>query len=340
MVENNIMDFIQNSRRRIVEDIMNEKISSQVYDDGCKMTYKSYPSYSHDLFNLPGKHHYMNSTENIRLDGGKKLADIIETILVEEYKRPVRTNVIGFQRENLNQKIEEIPDYYCLSIKTFGKLCSITIVTNSPVSKKYRRIKIDDDVFEIHFVVFDEERLYNSLNTFNNKYTDNDVVRTEDVVELSYCISNVEKPFKKDYIEKCVDFFTTRKMNKDDNRHFFYMLKESIKYHFQDDLKRKRELITMIVENIEIDEYAGLNIVDAAKLRIKNIDATIAEKDALLTKKETALMEKDATISKQETDLMEKDREIAELKLKNELLEKGNSFKIFGFFKNLFNFNS
>ena len=333
-------DVIQISRKRIVNDIMREKVSHQVYDESCKETCRCYPNQSHKLFGSPGKHYFMNATETIKLDGGKKIADIIETILVKEYKRPIRTNIIGFQRENLNKKIEEIPDYYCLAIRSFGKLCSITIVTNSPVSDKYKRIKIDDDVFDIHFAVFDKKRLYNSLNTFNNKYNSNDVVHTEDVVELSYCISNVKKPFAKDYVEKCVDFFIKRKFNHDDKKHLFYVLKELVKYHFQDDLKRKRELITMIVENVEIDEYAGLSLVEAAKLRMKNMDAEMAEKENILAEKEATIVEKDSILAEKEATIVEKDREISELKLKNELLEKGNKLKIFTFFKNLFNFYS
>ena len=318
MKKNKTLNFNRKKIKKIVDELMKETVSTEVFDETCKKNFIRFPKESHKLFKLPGNHYYLNRTEHIKTEGGKKISDIIETILVKEFKRPLRTNIIEFQRENLNTKIEEIPDYYCLAITEFKKLCSITIVTNSPIKKEYENIKIDDDIFNIHFVVFDKKRLYNTINTLNDKYNSNRVVSERDVNLLSYCISSIKKSFAKDYIEKSINFFTTQKMKRKDRLHLFYVIKEMIKYHFKNDLKQKREMLTMIVETADLNEYAGLDFIEAAKLDLKNAQQALNEKDKIITEQNNTLAMKDNTIAK-------KDNEISKLKSIIESLKKGKT---------------
>ena len=70
-----------------------------------------------------------------------------------------------------------------------------------------------------------KKRLYNTINTLNNKYTVNQVLSKRDVNLLSYCISSIAK----DYIEKALIFFTTQKMKHKDRLHLFYVIKYDLK---------------------------------------------------------------------------------------------------------------
>lgn len=146
----------------------------------------------------------------------------------------------------------------------------------------------------------------------------NQVLSNTDYIRFVYCLIFASKDFAKEVIEDLVYLFATiENISSTQQIDLFLAFKMIIKFRFGDDLKRKEELLEMVIKSVHESRHDELNGYEAKQKSIEELKmdyATLkAEKDNLIFEKDKVISEKDEVI-----EVINRDNET----MQNELDEK------------------
>ena len=149
------------------------------------------------------------------------------------------------------------------------------------------------------------------LNTLKVKNYNNQELSNTDYIRFVYCLIFANKDFAKEIIEDLVFLFATiEKISTTHQIDLFLALKMMIKFRFDDDLKKKEELLEMVIKSIHQSRHDEINGYEVEQKSIDELKADYA----------TLKAEMDRTISEMDRTISEKDNAIDNLR--NELDEK------------------
>lgn len=150
---------------------------------------------------------------------------------------------------------------------------------------------------------------------------------TADALNFAVIAIFVDGENKKEIMEKLTRLFT--KIEKIDSYlelNLHLILKKMIKKHFEDDIKKTKELLKMISKNLYETDYKGLTGKQIDELNIQKrdkiiarIEETIEQKDKIIKQKDKEIEQKDQQHEKELEQLKQ------QLKLKDQEIKKLNS---------------
>ena len=153
----------------------------------------------------------------------------------------------------------------------------------------------------------------------------NQVLSNTDYIRFVYCLIFASKDFAKEVIEELVYLFATiENISSTQQIDLFLAFKMIIKFRFGDDLKRKEELLEMVIKSVHVSRHDELNGYEAKQKSIEELKmdyATLkAEMDNVISEKDNLIFEKDKVISEKDEviEVINRDNET----MQNELDEK------------------
>ena len=153
----------------------------------------------------------------------------------------------------------------------------------------------------------------------------NQVLSNTDYIRFVYCLIFASKDFAKEVIEELVYLFATiENISSTQQIDLFLAFKMIIKFRFGDDLKRKGELLEMVIKSVHESRHDELNGYEAKQKSIEELKmdyATLkAEMDNVISEKDNLIFEKDKVISEKDEviEVINRDNET----IQNELDEK------------------
>ena len=153
----------------------------------------------------------------------------------------------------------------------------------------------------------------------------NQVLSNTDYIRFVYCLIFASKDFAKEVIEELVYLFATiENISSTQQIDLFLAFKMIIKFRFGDDLKRKEELLEMVIKSVHESRHDELNGYEAKQKSIEELKmdyATLkAEMDNVISEKDNLIFEKDKVISEKDEviEVINRDNET----IQNELDEK------------------
>ena len=153
----------------------------------------------------------------------------------------------------------------------------------------------------------------------------NQVLSNTDYIRFVYCLIFASKDFAKEVIEELVYLFATiENISSTQQIDLFLAFKMIIKFRFGDDLKRKEELLEMVIKSVHESRHDELNGYEAKQKSIEELKmdyATLkAEMDNVISEKDNLIFEKDKVISEKDEviEVINRDNET----MQNELDEK------------------
>lgn len=153
----------------------------------------------------------------------------------------------------------------------------------------------------------------------------NQVLSNTDYIRFVYCLIFASKDFAKEVIEDLVYLFATiENISSTQQIDLFLAFKMIIKFRFGDDLKRKEELLEMVIKSVHESRHDELNGYEAKQKSIEELKmdyATLkAEMDNVISEKDNLIFEKDKVISEKDEviEVINRDNET----IQNELDEK------------------
>ena len=311
-------NYIKNSKKpeyveRVVKELLDEEINKKPYDFWFRFVGEEYPETNHKFLNLPGIFKQIESTNVFTKEGKSLQMDLVESILPDgkNVKYAAITNMEHQARKLSPSKIEDIFFYSIFLIGKFKQPCYSYVITSVNHGVKEKIYEIDGHPLKIHFILFDEKRIYKILSTLNKiDYTKVNMSEM-DFIRLNHCII-----FAKDIIEKSVNLFISiEKIKFEYQLVLFLALKMMIKYHFRDNFGKTKELLTMITKAVSDSMIEEMPLYQRTRQKLLDAQIQIVEKDK-------ALAENELTIAENERIIAEKDEEIESLKAKIKSLKE------------------
>ena len=311
--------------KKIVEKLKEDKVNPHPHDFLFRYNTQHYPKLSHDELDLPGEFQKTEDTAVFVRDKGVSQMDYSESVTPKdkkEFKRDSANNVEQYTGELDPNKIEKLYEYYFYNSLKLKKPCYTTVVTDYDYGKEFKDYVVEGFSFRIYFKIFNEEKIYEMLNTLMNKDYYQEELSDAEYLRIINCITFAKKSFAQDVIEKASYLFASIEKIKINHQLDLHLaLKIMIKYHFVDDDEKLEELLTVItnaVDTTRIDELDGYEVKQYTNQELKE------ENTKLKTENEELRVQRDA-----EKELrVQKDKEIsqkdAEIKrLKDCILENG-----------------
>ena len=308
----NNMDFIN----RTVDKIMKEKPNNSPCDYICRNIGSSYPKTNHTVLEIPGEFKSLENTYGFKLNGRPIYMDGVESLLLDN-GRTVReyATCIEYLTTDFNPKSEKIFDYDLSIIIQLKKFCYNIVVTNRKQKEKEKTYFIDGHPVHVLFRVFDKEKIYEILNTLSKKDYTNNKITDEDVVKFSYGIAFAKDNYAKDYLKKSAELFCSiEKINQAQRIDLYTALKEKIKYHFDGDENKKRELITMITQAMYEQDFEKLTRKEQMEIRLKQLKDAISERDEELSQNKKEISQQKEELSQQKEEILKLKKELAAFK--------------------------
>ncbi len=305
----------------LVELIMNEDVNPQTLDYLFRSNSRSYPRTYHEVLELPGKFEEVKDTMVFIIDGTAKQLDYFETVTEGGIvKRNACVNAEQQKGILKPSKVVDIFEYCLYSGFQENKLCYPVVVTDYDYGKEYEDYEVEGRSFRIYFRIYNREKIEKILNTLKSKDYNKHGLTNSDYVQFILCLIFANSEFAKEVIKELVYLFATiEKINHNHQMGLYLALKMIIKFRFGDDLKRKRELLEMVVKSIHNSKYDELEGYEAEQTSLDDLKAQYAtlkaETDATIAKKDKTITEKNKTISNQSKALSEKDRWIEKAKI-------------------------
>ena len=155
------------------------------------------------------------------------------------------------------------------------------IITHIDPGKKRIITKSHDQIFYNHYIVIDENEISKRLKTLKNIIKSNKKPSKEESLNFAVIAIFVHGEKKKEIMEKLTHYFTEIESKIDENLKMTLheILKKMIKKHFEDDIEKTKELLTMISKNIYETDYDGLTYKETTELIMKEKDEMMARKD-------------------------------------------------------------
>jgi hypothetical protein len=308
----------QKKVKRIVGQIMENEITNMPFDYLFRRNINKYPETNHKLLGLPGE---FKNKENTSVFVNEKAAlemDYLESVLPDG-DLITREASINVEHETGILKVEKGHSIfeYCLNTTIMlKKLCYPYIVTNYDYNSDILFYFIEGIILIIRLIIFNEKKVYETLNTLNEKDYSKEEFSIEDYVLFTYCMVFAKKPYAQDVIENLARLFKSiGNINNDLKKDLHSSLCLMIKYHFEDKTQIE-ELITMITNEMQEEELDELPFNEQMK-----IDLAKSEEKYLKSEKERLKIISE--LNKKENEIAEKDKKIAKLQkilLKNNII--------------------
>ena len=312
--------------REMVREIMEEDVNPQTLDFLFRYNSRIYPKTTHVELDLPGEFEEVKDTAVFILNGTAKQLDYLEAVSKGGIvKRDALVNaeqqagVLGFS------KAVDIFEYSLFETIQEKRLCYPVVVTDHDYGVEYNDYEIEGRSFRIHFRIFNKEKINKILNTLKAKDYNNQVLSNTDYIRFVYCLIFASKDFAKEVIEELVYLFATiENISSTQQIDLFLAFKMIIKFRFGDDLKRKEELLEMVIKSVHESRHDELNGYEAKQKSIEELKmdyATLkAEMDNVISEKDNLIFEKDKVISEKDEviEVINRDNET----MQNELDEK------------------
>ena len=317
-------NYIKNSKKpeyveRVVKELLDEEINKKPYDFWFRFVGEEYPETNHKFLNWPGIFKQIESTNVFTKEGKSLQMDLVESILPDgkNVKYAAITNMEHQARKLSPSKIEDIFFYSIFLIGKFKQPCYSYVITNVNHGVKEKIYEIDGHPLKIHFILFDEKRIYKILSTLNKiDYTKVNMSEM-DFIRLNHCIIFAKDYYAKDIIEKSVNLFISiEKIKFEYQLVLFLALKMMIKYHFRDNFGKTKELLTMITKAVSDSMIEEMPLYQRTRQKLLDAQIQIVEKDKALAENELTIAENELTIAENERIIAEKDEEIESLKAK------------------------
>ena len=296
--------------QEIVNRLMDEEINPQPFDFLFRYNTRNYPKTAHAELELPGKYHEIKDTVVFVIDDGVKQLDYLESIKAngDMVKRDSLNDVEQQTGKLSPNKIRDIYEYCLYATIQHQKPCYAIVVTNHDYGKEYEDYVIDGFSFRIYYRIYDKKKVYKLLNTLKNKDYIKEEMSNKEFIRFVYCLVFAKMPYAKDVVEKLVKIFCSMEHLKYKQQLDLHLsLTIMIKYHFQDDLKKQKELLSMITKAMTELGHKEIIGYESKQMSIEELQTT-SKKQAM------QLEEKDNQINM-------KDEETARLKAKIEQLE-------------------
>ena len=317
----------ENKIQEIDDKLMEEETNPQPFDFLFRYHTRKYPKTAHAELELPGKYHEMKDTVVFVIDDGVKQLDYLESIKSDgNMVKRDSLNDVEQQTGKLSQnKVRDIYEYCLYATIQHQKPCYPIVVTNHNYGKKYEDYIIDGFSFRIYYRIYDEKKVYKLLNTLKNKDYSKEEMSNKEFLRFAYCLVFAKKPYAKDIVEKLVNLFCSMEhLTHKQQLDLHLSLKTMIKYHFKDELKKQRRLLTMItkaVTELEHEEIIGyeskqMSIEEITLKYLKEKNRSIErgikleEKATQINEKDNQLEEQATQINKQAAQINEKDNQL------------------------------
>ena len=321
-------NYIYNSKhnkpkiRKLVKEFKLQPVNPQTFDFLFRFNTRNYPKTSHEELKLPGEYQKSEDTAVFVIDNGVLQMDHAESVAPGGFIKRNAINDAEHQRGKLSpQKVNTIYEYCLYTAIKHKKPCYPIVITDYDYGKEYEDYVVEGFSFRIYFRIFNEEKIYEMLNTLMDKDFKQEVLTDAEYLRLIYCIIFAKEPFAKDVIEKASNLFASMENIKFNHQLDLHLaLKMTIKYYFSDDEKIE-ELLTMITKAVDtnrIDEFEGYEVKQYTIEELKAEKTELQTVNTELQTVNTELQTVNTELQSENTELLtknsKKDQEIKRLK--------------------------
>ena len=269
-----------------------------------------------EAMELPGIFKNKESPNVFKDNGGDALqADIILSILPDgkQIKREA-TMIIEGQKGYVNpKKRKQTFEYWLKTTTKHEKLCYPYIATDYDYKEDHILHTQENFTLSYPLKKYNQKEIYKILNTLNEKD-----YNIKDFTPHNYALSTIclifgKKPYEKDVTEEIVKIFkTTKHISKVCQKELYLTLTTMIKYHFQDNVEKTKEMLTMITEVMHKENIENLPQIVEDRIALINTSNNLEQ-----AKIKIQQMEND-----HQKEITKKDKEIEELKRRLKQYEK------------------
>ena len=243
------------SDKRPLNELIDEMLKEQNHnpkDHSFRLITHRYPKESHEIFNFPGK--YADTLETVvHTEEGRNLYMDYAQLVIPDDEITCKTSInVEHQSTELNKnKIDSIYDYKIhLVHENYMPSLSI-VITNIKQEKSMKCYKSRGCVYNVYYIVIDENEISKRLKRLKNIIENKKKLSTADALNFAVIAIFVDGENKKEIMEKLTHLFT--KIGNIDQYlelNLHWILKKMIKKHFEDDIKKTKELLKMISKNL------------------------------------------------------------------------------------------
>ena len=315
--KNNNAKYTNHQKRvkKVVSQIMENTITTMPFDYLFRKTIDRFPEANHQLLGLPGE---FKKKENTTVFVNEKTSlemDYLESVLPDGglIERESSINVEQETGKIRPEKLDTIFEYILNKTIDLKKPCYSFVVTNHNYNSDLLLHHVEGLIFLIRLIIFDEKRVYQLLNTLNEKDYSKEDFSIEDYVLFNYCMVFAKNPYARDITEKLAILFKSiDNIPQDLKIDLHSSLCMMIKYHFGD-AKKIKELITMITNAMEDEELEELPYKERLKIDLAKSEERYfrGEKERLEMLSE--ISEKNKKLAQKDKKLAQKDKKIAQL---------------------------
>ena len=311
--ENN-MEFIN----EIVDKIMEEEINHTPCDYICRNIGSTYPQANHKVLEIPGEFKNLENAYGFKLNGRSIYMDGVESVFIKNGETIKEyATCIEYLTTDFNPKSDKIFDYDLSIIIQLRKFCYNIIVTHIIQKEKEKTFYIDGHPVRVLFRVFDKERISKILNTLSKKDYTNNKISDEDVVKFGYSIAFAKDDYAKDHLEKCAELFASiEKIDQPQRIDLFKALKEKIKYHFNNDKSKKKDLITMISQAMYKQDFDKLSREEKMEFKLKQLEDAVHYNEEELSQQKAKISQQKVELSQQKAELSQQKAALSQQKAK------------------------
>ena len=292
-------------------------------DYSMRLILSKYPKSSHKLFNMPGKFLKRLETDAFTEDGRSLHMD--GAVLVDENGLIDRKSTINIEHQtnNLNQeKIDSIYDYKIHLIHETNVPSISIVITNIEQELEMKCYKSHSCVYNVYYIVIDEEKIYKKLNTLKDIIRAKKELTEEESLYFAYISIFVKNDIGHEIIEELSHLFAQARItDRLLKLHMYLVLKRMIKEICAGDDKKIKELLAMITKEISPADYEKLSFIGLFEYDLAKKDEaievqkeTIAQRDNIISDMGDELSRKDDELSRKDDELSRKDDEIRKLK--------------------------
>ncbi|SDA40383.1 hypothetical protein [Methanobrevibacter millerae] len=260
--------------KELVEIMVEESIHNPT--DYCSnFIYSQYPESIHILFEHPGIFLDKYGRKVYREDGTELELDVAELVGPDDFITQKSTINVEYQTTPLERgKIDAIFDYKLYLIHKTNLPSLSVVISNLERGKKMKCYESRNNIFNVlHIGKGEEEDVRKKINILKNKIESEEEISEIEGLYFSYIAIFVKPHIRKKVMEELSHIFKEieiRDHNLRLNTH--HVLKVMIKATFKDDEEKTRELLTMITQGLNKEDYSKLSIFErmAEEIRVKD----------------------------------------------------------------------
>ena len=316
--------------KELVKIMMEESIHNPT--DYCiNFIGSEYPKLTHEVFEYPGQFLEKYGRKVYRADGTELELDVAELVGPDDFITQKSTINVEHQTTPIEYgKVDAIFDYKLYLVHKTNLPSLSVVISNLEPGRKMKCYESRNNIFNVLHIGIGEEDVRKKINILKDIIENGEETSEIEGLYFSYISIYVEPHIRKEIMEELSHIFRKIKINDDTLRiNTHHVLKVMIKASFKDDEEKTRELLTMITEGLNKEDYSKLSTFGRMEKAIEqkqeiiennlnvlaNKNKEISDMHKELFDKDKELSDKDKTISEQGKLLSQKDKEIEELKL-------------------------